>query len=143
MRDAKPRLGAISLAWWAVFLNLAVTADSASAQTDGGQHWAAVPLLGFGLVRDGGWASGGMEAALEVMQLAVVVAEKGNRNAASDGGVGALLARTAIRAADMNVRINLPSVADEGRRASMAARAQAIAGAAQELEARAIAATGL
>ena len=34
----------------------------------------------------------------------------GNRNSASDAGVGALLAKAGLDAAILNVRINLPSV---------------------------------
>lgn len=84
-----------------------------------------------------------MERALDVMRLAVVVAEKGNRNAASDGAVGALMARAAIRAADLNVRINLPTVQDEAMRASLASRADAINAETAALELAAIRATGL
>jgi formiminotetrahydrofolate cyclodeaminase len=36
----------------------------------------------------------------------------GNRNSASDAGVGALLAKAGLDAAILNVRINLPSVRD-------------------------------
>lgn len=84
-----------------------------------------------------------MARSLDVLRLAVVVAQKGNRNAASDGCVAALLARAALRAAWMNVRINLPSIADETLRASMAAKADAMAAEAEPLEHAAIAATGL
>jgi glutamate formiminotransferase/formiminotetrahydrofolate cyclodeaminase len=48
-------------------------------------------------------------AALELAQEAAVT---GNRNSASDAGVGALLARAGLEAAILNVRINLPSVRD-------------------------------
>ena len=84
-----------------------------------------------------------MEAALEVLRLAVVVATKGNRNAASDGAVAALMARAALRAADMNVRINLPSIPDDAARASLAARADVLVAESVQLERDAVAATGL
>jgi hypothetical protein len=38
----------------------------ASAQTGPHRSWAVVPLLGFGVVRDEGWQSAGMEAAVEL-----------------------------------------------------------------------------
>ena len=47
---------------------------------------------------------------LEAIELAAEAAAIGNRNAASDAGVGALLARAGTEAAVLNVRINLPSV---------------------------------
>jgi len=84
-----------------------------------------------------------MRAAVEVMELARVVVEKGNRNAASDGAVAALFARAAIRAADMNVRINLPSIRDEAPRDRFAGEAGEIVARAEELERLALAATGL
>ncbi len=84
-----------------------------------------------------------MRAALAVMKLAAVVAKKGNPNAASDGAVAALLARAALRGADMNVRINLPSVEDEALRAKMLAEAETISRETESIERSAIAATGL
>jgi len=50
--------------------------------------------------------------ALQVMDLAEKVIRKGNRNAASDGAVGVMMARTAVRGALFNVKINLASVKD-------------------------------
>lgn len=47
---------------------------------------------------------------LQALELAEQAAVTGNRNSASDAGVGALLAKTGLDAALMNVRINLPSV---------------------------------
>jgi glutamate formiminotransferase/formiminotetrahydrofolate cyclodeaminase len=49
-------------------------------------------------------------AASRVLALAVVVAEKGNVNAVTDAGVGALLAFAAFQAASYNVRINISSL---------------------------------
>jgi glutamate formiminotransferase/formiminotetrahydrofolate cyclodeaminase len=47
---------------------------------------------------------------LAAIELAAVAALTGNRNSASDAGVGALLAKAGLEAAILNVRINLPSV---------------------------------
>ncbi len=49
-------------------------------------------------------------AASEVLALAVRAAERGNSNAVTDAGVGALLAHAAFCAAAYNVRINLSSL---------------------------------
>jgi glutamate formiminotransferase/formiminotetrahydrofolate cyclodeaminase len=84
-----------------------------------------------------------MRVSLAVMRLAAVVAKKGNPHAASDGAVAALMARAALRSADMNVRINLPSVQDEAIRARMLAEANALAAETEAIERAAIAATGL
>ena len=51
--------------------------------------------------------------ALAVIDLAGRAIRKGNRNAASDGAVAAMNARTAALAALYNVRINLSSIEDE------------------------------
>ena len=53
------------------------------------------------------------ELCAQVLELARVVAEKGNKNAASDGGVGALMAGAGLRGAAFSVTINLGSIADE------------------------------
>ena len=50
--------------------------------------------------------------ALQVMDLAEKVIRNGNRNAASDGAVGVMMARTAVRGALFNVKINLASIKD-------------------------------
>ena len=47
---------------------------------------------------------------LQALELAEQAAVNGNRNSASDAGVGALLAKAGLDAAILNVRINLPSV---------------------------------
>jgi len=51
--------------------------------------------------------------AAAVLTLAERVAPMGNRNAISDVGVGALLAAAAMRGAALNVRINLPYLAED------------------------------
>ena len=60
-----------------------------------------------------------IEVPLEVMRTADsmfdlldAMAKDGNPNSASDTGVGALCARTAIQGAGMNVRINIQDVED-------------------------------
>jgi formiminotetrahydrofolate cyclodeaminase len=53
------------------------------------------------------------QACAEVLELTRLVAEKGNKNAASDGGVGALTAEAGLRGAAFNVTINLGSIADK------------------------------
>lgn len=58
---------------------------------------ALVPL---GVARD----------AFKVIEKAGVVVEKGNKNAITDGAVGAMLAKTAVLGALLNVRINLSAI---------------------------------
>jgi formiminotetrahydrofolate cyclodeaminase len=48
----------------------------------------------------------------EVMELARIVAEKGNLNAAGEAGVAALAAHAALRGAALNVYINTGSIQD-------------------------------
>lgn len=49
----------------------------------------------------------------EVLHLAKIVAEKGNKNSISDAGVSALLANAGIKSAVYNIRINLGWIKDE------------------------------
>src|SRR3954464_9151404 len=51
-------------------------------------------------------------AAVQVAEIAVLVAEKGNTNAVTDAGVAALLAEAACKGADYNVRINVSALED-------------------------------
>ncbi len=53
---------------------------------------------------------------LRLLELALQVAEHGNPSAASDAGVGALLAATALEGGALNVQINLGSLKDEAFR---------------------------
>jgi formiminotetrahydrofolate cyclodeaminase len=53
------------------------------------------------------------EACVEILDLCPESAEKGNVRAVSDVGVGALMAEAALRAAALNVLINLGSIKDE------------------------------
>lgn len=58
-------------------------------------------------------------ACVRAAELAVVVANKGNTNAASDAGVAALLAEAGVRGAALNVRINVASLDDKSRGSSL------------------------
>jgi formiminotetrahydrofolate cyclodeaminase len=50
--------------------------------------------------------------AARVLKLAGTAVDRGNPNAATDGAVAAMMARTAVMAAVCNVRINLDSIRD-------------------------------
>ncbi|MDD5426767.1 MAG: glutamate formimidoyltransferase [candidate division Zixibacteria bacterium] len=54
-----------------------------------------------------------MKKTLEVLNLTLVVAHKGNVNSISDVGVAGLMGQAAIEGAGYNVRINLASLKDE------------------------------
>jgi len=66
MRATRRPPAASAWAWLPLLLNVAVVPAMASAQTEPHRTWAVVPLLGFGVVRDGDWESAGMEAAVEL-----------------------------------------------------------------------------
>ena len=53
------------------------------------------------------------EAAVQVLNLAASAAQRGNKNAASDAAVAALLAHAALHGAARNVRINLEMIDDK------------------------------
>jgi len=53
-----------------------------------------------------------MEKSLEVLKLSRVVVEKGNINTISDAGASALMAKSALEGALLNVKINLKSIED-------------------------------
>ncbi|MDH4273151.1 MAG: cyclodeaminase/cyclohydrolase family protein, partial [Candidatus Aminicenantes bacterium] len=54
-----------------------------------------------------------LERCESLLELAKIVAQKGNRNSLSDAGVAAAAAEAAARGAFYNVRINLPGIQDE------------------------------
>jgi formiminotetrahydrofolate cyclodeaminase len=49
---------------------------------------------------------------VQILDVARVVAKKGNKNSISDAAVSALMAQTGVQAAMLNVRINLCSIKD-------------------------------
>ena len=49
----------------------------------------------------------------EILELAEIVVKKGNKNAVTDGLVSAMMARTAVLSALLNVKINLKSIKDK------------------------------
>lgn len=53
------------------------------------------------------------KVAYSIMEYSKIVVEKGNTNAVTDGAVSAMMARTAVLSALMNVKINLGSIKDE------------------------------
>lgn len=53
------------------------------------------------------------ERCADALALTEIVAQKGNKNAASDAGVGALMAEAGLRGAALNVSINLGAIRDE------------------------------
>src|SRR5690606_31140043 len=63
---------------------------------------------------------------LQAIELAEEAARTGNRNSASDAGVGALIAKAGLEAAILNVRINLPSVREGAFKAATVAEIAAL-----------------
>ena len=75
-------------------------------------------------------------AAVEVAQLAAVLAEKGNANAMTDAGVAALLAHAAAKGAAYNVRVNVQALDDKSKGQSLARDAEQLVKKAGELAER-------
>ncbi len=50
---------------------------------------------------------------LRIIELAEVAASKGNQNAVTDSGVGALMAYSGLRGAALNVKVNLKSIENQ------------------------------
>lgn len=73
---------------------------------------------------------------LELFDLLEAMAREGNPSSVSDAGVGALAARTAVRAAALNVRINLPGLGDPAESARLDAEVRELAARADAREAR-------
>ena len=76
-----------------------------------------------------------MEVSLESMEVIEAMARIGNPASASDAGVGALCARSAVMGAYLNVRINLPALADESAAAAYLERGRVLQDAAVAAEA--------
>jgi glutamate formiminotransferase / formiminotetrahydrofolate cyclodeaminase len=76
-----------------------------------------------------------MEVALASMEVAAEMAENGLDASLSDAAVGALCARTAVRGAGMNVRINATDLEDKSQLAAYLAQAVAFEQRASESEA--------
>jgi glutamate formiminotransferase/formiminotetrahydrofolate cyclodeaminase len=83
-------------------------------------HAARVPLINAG-------------RSVEVMKLALRMAEIGNLNAISDAGAGVNLGKAAFEAAAMNVKINLLGIEDEAEPAKMLEELKALATQAADL----------
>ncbi|MCB2223203.1 MAG: glutamate formimidoyltransferase [Actinobacteria bacterium] len=77
-----------------------------------------------------------MEAALEAFEVLTAMAAEGTESSVSDAGVGALLARSAVRGAGLNVRINAAGLADPG---ALLDRAEALEAGAARAEAEVLA----
>lgn len=78
-----------------------------------------------------------------IMEYSKVVVEKGNTNAVTDGAVSAMMARTAVLSALMNVKINLGSIKDEQFVADMTKEVEELEAAAIKAEAEILAAVKL
>jgi len=77
--------------------------------------------------------------AYSIMEYSKVVVEKGNTNAVTDGAVSAMMARTAVLSALMNVKINLGSIKDEKFVAEMTEEVKELEAAAIKFEAEILA----
>ena len=66
------------------------------------------------------------ETSAKIFPIAKTVVEKGNKNAVSDGLMAAMLARTAVLSALLNVKINLGSIKDETFVAQMTAKVETL-----------------
>jgi len=71
-----------------------------------------------------------MEVALASMEVLHAMVEGGNPSSVSDGAVGALCARSAVMGAFLNVRINVPGLADQRAAADYVGRGREIEAAA-------------
>ncbi|MDO4553008.1 MAG: cyclodeaminase/cyclohydrolase family protein [Bacillota bacterium] len=74
------------------------------------------------------------EAAAELFGPAAAVIARGNKNAASDGAVAAMMARTAVLSALYNVRINAVSLKDAALREELLEKADRLEKRAREQE---------
>ena len=66
------------------------------------------------------------ELAYQIFDLAELASKKGNQNLITDGIIAAINARAAVKAAFLNVRINLSGIKDEAFVANVSAKMNAI-----------------
>ena len=66
------------------------------------------------------------ELAYQIFELAELASSKGNQNLITDGIIAAINARAAVKAAFLNVRINLSGIKDEAFVANVSAKMNAI-----------------
>lgn len=83
------------------------------------------------------------ESALKIFPIAEAVVKKGNKGAVTDGLVAAMMARTAVISALLNVRINLGSIKDEVFVAELAAKVKTLETQAVESEKKILACSEL
>lgn len=76
---------------------------------------------------------------LEILKLAAKLAPGGNKSAISDVGVGAYVARAAMKACMLSVDINLPSIQTESFKNALVAERARLFTEAEELELQALA----
>jgi methenyltetrahydrofolate cyclohydrolase len=74
------------------------------------------------------------EAGVDLLAIAEIVVTDGNTNAVTDGAVAALMARSSVLAALLNVRINLSSIKDESLVSEMRVKADELEKKATEKE---------
>ena len=80
------------------------------------------------------------ELANQIFDLAELASKKGNQNLITDGIIAAINARAAVKAAFLNVRINLSGIKDENFVSDVSAKMQAIE---KDLDAKEAAIIGL
>ena len=80
------------------------------------------------------------ELANQIFDLAELASQKGNQNLITDGIIAAINARAAVKAAFLNVRINLSGIKDENFVSDVSAKMQAIE---KDLDAKEAAIIGL
>ena len=66
------------------------------------------------------------ECAEKICPIAELAVKHGNKNAVTDGLISAMIARTAVLAALLNVKINLDSIRDEAFVSEMTGRVKAL-----------------
>ncbi len=102
------------------------------------QDQARTAAIQAGLMRAAEVPLETVQRCAEAAELAAICAVKGNTNAASDAGVGALLAEAAAKGAAYNVRINVVAMPDKAAGAALAEAAKKAVVAASDAAARAV-----